>query len=990
MTDKSKVLKLANKLGVTDIDVTNTSKKYWSDLLAELQQEQRHNMLVDDMKVNMPRAINERKFNEVIDEIKNPGEDKYEFEIKIAGDPPKVDKHDIENALGNIRVDNYSIAFAVTSTVLQRDEEHNIIGEAEMTTPSQIITHNQFNRRYERNPSGALAGFLTRYLAKAQKSSEDLKAIRLVLVKKIRAPRQLTPLKDGASLNCLVNIVSNRLSKRKNYKKELQPLLQKLNDKYFETGVTEAAIDEICSKCKINIIVMTPLQETWYENYSSASRLTIVVCGHNGHATEIEKEINITDLLNKERKAKDVRYLSLTELEKQFFNDPKPIKFPFVINDKVVAFFGQDGILYKNQDIFVDEEDFEKNKNNPKLYTTWTLTSRYYKEKRSLYDIQDRYKDIKLYNFVRAADHHTKSWCSNKEYFKNSYAMDMTRAYMFYEKSRFYDHYQFPRIPTQFYSVTDQTIQDQLLNLTGFAQVDNVDIPKRLQFLYHTEEVQSNAVYTTMYLSFVKSLGVTFDIKAVAFCHNKQKIDFSIRLTEWQSSALHVNAQKQFENALMGRLIPNQVKGFERIVHCQDPNEFLMLRYQLKNVITNVDTERQIIKYIEPQDPDMLRGAYHIHAYILDYQRIELIEQAMKVPFSDILKVKVDCLILKKLPTEIPQHWHVERDIKEVDTHLLQETNFEHRTAVTDDLSPLPLTSLSSQFIELTGNAGTGKTYTACNWKLYDACVAVPNNNLKIKFRKEYPDIPCFTYHKLFQINTKAPVDPPRYSTYIMDECSMICKGVMNAILNHKHAKDATMILIHDPKQLAPVVPAHDRWQDSSPYFTEGREYNKRRWNQIHLTEQKRQTDPVFIEKLEKIRNLNAFPEKLSILQDRIIDAETAKQLYRFDTEDIVLASKNVLVDQWNQILKAIAPANRLKVKFTRSTKRYANNERVINVSEVADNQELAFASTIHLVQGLTFTARIFIVKQDCNFDPALFYTAVSRVKTIDDIFIIE
>ena len=231
---------------------------------------------------------------------------------------------------------------------------------------------------------------------------------------------------------------------------------------------------------------------------------------------------------------------------------------------------------------------------------------------------------------------------------------------------------------------------------------------------------------------------------------------------------------------------------------------------------------------------------------------------------------------------------------------------------------------------------------------------------------------------------------PPKFSTYIIDECSMICKGLMNNILTHRNAKDATIILIHDKAQIGPVMPKSDNWKNSSPYFTEGREYQAREWLHIHLTEQKRQTDPMFIERLEKIRNLDKFTEKVAVFQDRIIDAETAKRLYRFDTEDLVLASKNVLVDEWNATLQKLAPAGQLKLKYKNSTPRHAKNERVINQSEMGANQALAFASTIHMVQGITFTSRIFLVLKDCNFDPHLLYTAVSRVKTMDNIYLIQ
>ena len=97
----------------------------------------------------------------------------------------------------------------------------------------------------------------------------------------------------------------------------------------------------------------------------------------------------------------------------------------------------------------------------------------------------------------------------------------------------------------------------------------------------------------------------------------------------------------------MGRLIPNQNAVHTSLVHCNDENEFLQLRYQLGDRVLNIDFDEKIITYATEVEKK-LRGAYHIHAYILDYQQIEFATKAMSVPFSTILKVKVDCLVLQK------------------------------------------------------------------------------------------------------------------------------------------------------------------------------------------------------------------------------------------------------------------------------------------------------------------------------------------------------
>ena len=113
------------------------------------------------------------------------------------------------------------------------------------------------------------------------------------------------------------------------------------------------------------------------------------------------------------------------------------------------------------------------------------------------------------------------------------------------------------------------------------------------------------------------------------------------------------------------------------------------------------------------------------------------------------------------------------------------------------------------------------------------------------------------------------------------------------------------------------------------------------------------------------------------------------------DTKDIVIASTNEEVDRWNALPLKQAGPDELKLKYTSTAKNYSyvNNERVIRQSTQLACQELAFASTVHIVQGITFTDRLFIslslLKKGNNFDPHLLYTAVSRVKSVDNLYLV-
>src|SRR5690606_15333694 len=143
---------------------------------------------------------------------------------------------------------------------------------------------------------------------------------------------------------------------------------------------------------------------TWYHKHLGDTKLTVLVCSHNGHAT-LMPDYYDTHTILEPGKVKKVEYVE--NLLDQFLSDKEPIKFPIMIKDNIVAYFDTEGNCYKNRNIFFDEADWKKNRDNPDLHTVFTLTSRYYRDLKKRYDLQEYYRDRDLYHFVRCADLYT-------------------------------------------------------------------------------------------------------------------------------------------------------------------------------------------------------------------------------------------------------------------------------------------------------------------------------------------------------------------------------------------------------------------------------------------------------------------------------------------------------------------------------------------------------------------------------------------------------
>lgn len=598
----------------------NKYKTKDAPILHQLRAMQKMNTVLKQLKQANDKLFHQRKMKQLVNAIKQHKRNRIDAQVKVErADPPTVLRENVQDALENINLQDYSLTFSVTVTKQKLDEFGNLESEKDETTPEDVMKKAKYKNRNRKTTVTALTAFFNRYLLKMSKSLSQVKWINLIFSKKVRNPRPLMPLKEAMTTNCLIQLVMNKLHHvRKDWKTKLAPRLLVLNQKYFEQGVTEQAVDEICHAVQINIHIVSILQETWYHKHLGDTKLTLLICAHNNHAT-LHTDVDMLDLIGKENKG-TVNYIE--GLHQHFLDDPTPIKFPMVIKDQIVAYYKPNGDLYKNRDIFFDEADWKKNAKNDYLKNVFTLTSRYYTEFKMKYGLQDKYYNEDLYHFVKCTDQYTPPWQQDPDYAKNGEAFDQDRAYMFYEKSEHYEHYQFPRMPTHFYQTSNLTLRNKqrLLLKSGFAEVTNVVIPERLEFLRKTKFIQDGGVYTTLRLNWALKKGVTFDLTKIAWANDKQKLDFRIELTEWQANVGLTS--KQEECSLMGRLIPNQNSTYTSLVHCKSDDEFLQLRFQLGDRVSKVDFDNKIVYYTQEQEKK-LKGAYHVHAFILDYQQIE-------------------------------------------------------------------------------------------------------------------------------------------------------------------------------------------------------------------------------------------------------------------------------------------------------------------------------------------------------------------------------
>jgi hypothetical protein len=121
-------------------------------------------------------------------------------------------------------------------------------------------------------------------------------------------------------------------------------------------------------------------------------------------------------------------------------------------------------------------------------------------------------------------------------------------------------------------------------------------------------------------------------------------------------------------------------------------------------------------------------------------------------------------------------------------------------------------------------------------------------------------------------------------------------------------------------------------------------------------------------------------------LHKQIIKVNDVEKYYT--NEDYILASKHEHVDEWTK--KFSGKFNPEKYLITKNSKEYSNGDVIWSENKPASS-EIRHAFTVHQFQGETVEIghKLFIDLRD-NFLPQIIYTAVSRAKNIDQIYLVN
>jgi len=775
-------------------------------------------------------------------------------------------------------------------------------------------------------------------------NAETIKYIKLVPSNDLELPK-ISTMFDNIDINCVIALLRDKLPKNSKTNK----ILTELNGMYFESGVNHQAMKDIARSLTLNINVKTITGKLWstYKQHETKAFIDIICHNKHAHTPLLKSDTvvyvdNFDEIINK----KGLKYV---------YGDVMPDKFLSGTNIRKenISCVQINNTYYKDKRIFYDDEDFQKNHNNKDLIRIKTMAGR--KFKRITQYIRRKYDSKYTLDFMKAAA--TERSVYSRIPKSNPYGADQRFSYSSCTLSKYFTG--FPDVPSIHTKLSKSNID--VLKFNGAAKITNVvnHLPK----LYLN--LQDDCVYNTVLLRNAYALGyATFDVVEIAYNPTPSKLDFEF---------IYDNDHKLENNTLIGLTQAKDKRTF--VIQSDDDRELFALS-KLHNNTCIFEDYMEITEDV----PETLNYLGHVRSYILDIQYLDLLEVLVKLDPSKIVKIKTDAIYSTEpsilnfckddaKPGEFKQEFPNKMYDNDIDSITPVKTPF-----ISEDISindpELLLTLASSNRMLITGEAGTGKTYLLTQkLKLSNAAFVFPTNNLA-------KDHNGMTLHKFLGIgldDSKLKVDNHvfrsncgKYNTIVVDEITMILKHHAEFLHNNFNG---TIYFLGDfvdgvSKQLPPV---------------NGEGINKDfldQFEHIHLTKNYRQDgDLMYYNTITNLRN--------GIEADYEFDEEI------YDGVSPIIVTHNHDANRINDIYK-----NNDKLVVTlkqgcKSTTICRGELKVINREDIQPFHELAFAVTVHKVQGKTLN-KCYLSKNCRFFEVNHKYVAYTRVRSGKDMKILK
>ena len=581
--------------------------------------------------------------------------------------------------------------------------------------------------------------------------------------------------------------------------------------------------------------------------------------------------------------------------------------------------------------------------------------------------------------------------------------IDMKKAYSKFYESKFYEGF----------SVLSHFRKLDKAELNGFYYINSLDLSKAdkkfIKLNNHLKWFKKNNIYTLPELKALESYGGKYTVSHGAVGTKRFDFKFNSDMLDRKEKVFIPDGSGGFKEMKISYYA--KYCGLMASLHSRD-NFYMNGNKEFLQTIQQDDDLQIYHNEYDNQSRISFNKKYmynkkYITGQITAYQRLNMLEQLLKMDLDKIYRVCVDGIYYEKHEYENLENIKNNKDkvfnIKEEMTFQNHPSdkylsNILNDTEAFDRMKNLkykiPIEREINKWELFKGAGGTGKTYYnliidrgLINPVYVATCHKLASEMYEKIFEETGRHIPCIVLNRLLEEPYKIQ---ERYiykwRNYLIDEASMITEGEKRELMNSLPNAIFMGDLGHQLKPVIDIQKLRKKFKDNipKPYL---KQMNDEGFDKIHLFTKN------YRFKCEKLKDLSNY---LRINKDNKINYNslgvqtiTLNELKKkYKKEDIILRYNNELKKgnklkiNYTEIFKDIP-----KYKITANYSKYKNGE-IVYEDLKGFNRELRHAFTVHSVQGITFDNNIYIDIK--NFDNELFYTAISRARKLNQIYIIN
>lgn len=378
-----------------------------------------------------------------------------------------------------------------------------------------------------------------------------------------------------------------------------------------------------------------------------------------------------------------------------------------------------------------------------------------------------------------------------------------------------------------------------------------------------------------------------------------------------------------------------------------------------------------------------------IFAFITDYMKMNMIFEMKNIPLQYLYAWKVDSIVYER------------KEGKDVEDFKFRPIFRTKPVKVDFKMSdyifkpspcPEPINrSIVDTMTLFAGGGGSGKSHYAATIRnmLYVAPMWSMCVDFKMKYNNKFVLTP---YQALGTNGARAFFDTTswRPGTMYCDEATMLEHSVYTMLTTMPAAKHVRMIFGGDVDDIGrPFQTTFKDMMDVSKLKRKNFDEDHRCEKGDPLIQLKKDVRKFMYENYGDTTKLISYVKEL--LKDRIISRERVIEMY--DIEDWILTGTVESYKRWTELLADTG--EKYIVTDHKSTDVYAalNGEDIALNGDIIyyDNGrcEMRHAFTIHSAQGKTIANNVFIDMERLDFDYCLLYTALSRAKKLDQIYLV-